>query len=103
MQHTLRLPTVRHSLRCTNPFNTTIKVGLITQMVVTAAARGGTTAMQQQCVCQHYMPGLGEPLPHLADCIYVDYNATTPIYPEVAAALQPFIYEAFGAGCGAHE
>jgi hypothetical protein len=32
------------------------------------------------------LAGLGEPLPHLKDCIYLDYNATTPIWPQVRAA-----------------
>jgi len=29
-------------------------------------------------------------------CIYLDYNATTPIFPEVAEAMKPFIFSAFG-------
>ena len=28
--------------------------------------------------------------------IYLDYNATTPIHPEVARAMEPFLYEHFG-------
>ena len=33
--------------------------------------------------------------------IYLDYNATTPIHPEVADAMLPFIREHFGnpSGC----
>ena len=29
-------------------------------------------------------------------CIYLDYNATTPIYPEVTAAMAPFTWACFG-------
>ena len=29
-------------------------------------------------------------------CIYLDYNATTPIFPEVSAAMQPFTLTEFG-------
>jgi len=29
-------------------------------------------------------------------CIYMDYNATTPIYPEVQAAMEPFTWACFG-------
>lgn len=49
-------------------------------------------------------PGIGEPLPHLllADCIYLDYNATTPIFPDVQAAMQPYTYEAFGNPSSTH-
>jgi hypothetical protein len=31
-------------------------------------------------------------------CVYLDYNATTPIFPEVAAAMEPFLWEHFGGG-----
>ena len=30
--------------------------------------------------------------------VYLDYNATTPIFPEVAAAMEPFLWEHFGKG-----
>lgn len=36
---------------------------------------------------------VGAPLPHLADVIYLDYNATTPILPEVQQAMLPFTLE----------
>jgi selenocysteine lyase/cysteine desulfurase len=47
----------------------------------TAAAAGPGTAA---------LPGLGEALPHLeqAGCIYLDYNATTPIFPEASEQVQ---------------
>lgn len=49
-------------------------------------------------------PGLGEPLPGMAQsgCIYLDYNATTPIFPEVAAAMQPFLSTHFGNPSSSH-
>eukprot|EP00775_Hariotina_reticulata_P006142 gene6142-6379_t len=47
-------------------------------------------------------PGLGSPLSHLDDCVYLDYNATTPIFPEVAAAMQPYTYSMFGNPSSVH-
>jgi hypothetical protein len=41
-------------------------------------------------------PGLGEPLPFLSDCLYLDYNATTPVFPEAAAEMTPFLTDCFG-------
>jgi cysteine desulfurase len=32
----------------------------------------------------------------MSDCIYLDHNATTPIDPAVAAAMEPFVREMFG-------
>jgi cysteine desulfurase len=34
--------------------------------------------------------------------VYLDYAATTPMYPEVEAAMRPFLAEAFGNPSGAH-
>jgi len=45
---------------------------------------------------------LGEELPYCRDCVYLDYNATTPIFPEVAEEMQPFLYEAFGNPSSVH-
>jgi hypothetical protein len=47
------------------------------------------------------MIGLGQQhsaaaLPQNKGCVYLDYNATTPIYPEVSAAILPFITLCFG-------
>jgi cysteine desulfurase len=28
--------------------------------------------------------------------VYLDYNATTPVHPEVARLVQPFLWELFG-------
>lgn len=41
-------------------------------------------------------------LPHMRGCIYLDYNATTPIYPEVASAMQPYTFELFGNPSSTH-
>ena len=35
-------------------------------------------------------------------CVYLDYNATTPIFPEVAAAMEPFLWEHFGNPSSGH-
>jgi len=35
--------------------------------------------------------------------IYLDYNATTPLHPEVAAAMQPFLGELFGNPSSSHQ
>jgi cysteine desulfurase len=34
--------------------------------------------------------------------IYLDYNASTPIDPAVAAAMRPFLYQAFGNPSSGH-
>ncbi len=34
--------------------------------------------------------------------VYLDYNATTPIAPQVAEAMRPFIYESFGNPSSSH-
>ncbi|EFN56195.1 hypothetical protein CHLNCDRAFT_144931 [Chlorella variabilis] len=49
------------------------------------------------------MPRLGEPLPHIqaSGCVYLDYNATTPIFPEAADEMRPFL-TAFGNPSSAH-
>lgn len=64
-----------------------------------AHAAAGTTASPQQRPA-----GLGQALPHLArtGCIYLDYNATTPIFPEVSAAMAPFLFEHFGNPSSGH-
>lgn len=45
---------------------------------------------------------VGAPLPHLRDCVYLDYNATTPIFPEVRDAMRPFTFELFGNPSSGH-
>ena len=34
--------------------------------------------------------------------VYLDYNATTPVAPEVAEAIRPFLYQAFGNPSSSH-
>ena len=34
--------------------------------------------------------------------VYLDYNATTPVAPEVAEAMEPFLHEAFGNPSSSH-
>ena len=48
--------------------------------------------------------GIGVPLPGAthATCAYIDYNATTPIFPEVAAQMAPFLFEHFGNPSSGH-
>lgn len=60
--------------------STTFSRGLHVEAAAAAHAAAGTTASPQQRPA-----GLGQALPHLArtGCIYLDYNATTPIFPEV--------------------
>ncbi|WIA11892.1 hypothetical protein OEZ85_011977 [Tetradesmus obliquus] len=58
--------------------------------------------MEQQLVQQLPSTGVGSKLPHLAECVYLDYNATTPIYPEVSEAMKPYIYELFGNPSSVH-
>jgi cysteine desulfurase len=38
----------------------------------------------------------------LAGCIYCDYNATTPIYPEVFQAMEPYLTKCFGNPSSSH-
>lgn len=47
---------------------------------------------------------IGVPLsnPLFQTCVYLDYNATTPVYPEVAHAMEPFLWEHFGNPSSGH-
>lgn len=49
-------------------------------------------------------PGLGEALPQVetAQCIYLDYNGTTPVWAEVAAAAAPYLHTHFGNPSSGH-
>ncbi len=38
----------------------------------------------------------------MSDLVYLDYNATTPIAPEVAAAMRPFLEEGWGNPSSSH-
>ncbi|KAK7240140.1 cysteine desulfurase [Aureococcus anophagefferens] len=46
--------------------------------------------------------GLGTPLPSEGGCVYLDYAATCPIYPEVADAMVPFLYDHWGNPSSGH-
>lgn len=53
------------------------------------------------------LPGLGEALPAMREAqygtsIYLDYNATTPIFPEVSAAMVPYMNSCFGNPSSGH-
>ena len=48
---------------------------------------------------------IGSPLPRPpehGECIYLDYQATTPVWPEVAAAAMPFLTSHFGNPSSGH-
>ncbi|KAH8069923.1 cysteine desulfurase [Aureococcus anophagefferens] len=45
---------------------------------------------------------LGTPLPSEGGCVYLDYAATCPIYPEVADAMVPFLYDHWGNPSSGH-
>lgn len=50
---------------------------------------------------------VGQPHPFSGEekynsCVYLDYNATTPIFPEVTNAMLPFITNAFGNPSSSH-
>jgi len=39
----------------------------------------------------------------MSDPVYLDYNATTPVAPEVAEAMQPFLHAQFGNPSSSHD
>ena len=50
---------------------------------------------------------IGTPHPYVHsnlynNCIYLDYNATTPVYPEVSAKIIPFLTNCFGNPSSSH-
>eukprot|EP00240_Pyramimonas_obovata_P001355 CAMPEP_0118943372 /NCGR_PEP_ID=MMETSP1169-20130426/38191_1 /TAXON_ID=36882 /ORGANISM="Pyramimonas obovata, Strain CCMP722" /LENGTH=429 /DNA_ID=CAMNT_0006888617 /DNA_START=142 /DNA_END=1431 /DNA_ORIENTATION=+ len=47
---------------------------------------------------------IGERLPaeEHKSCVYLDYNATSPIFPEVAEEMQPFLFHHFGNPSSGH-
>eukprot|EP00239_Pterosperma_sp_CCMP1384_P004150 CAMPEP_0197858296 /NCGR_PEP_ID=MMETSP1438-20131217/32006_1 /TAXON_ID=1461541 /ORGANISM="Pterosperma sp., Strain CCMP1384" /LENGTH=418 /DNA_ID=CAMNT_0043474411 /DNA_START=276 /DNA_END=1532 /DNA_ORIENTATION=- len=51
-----------------------------------------------------YKSGIGQKLPYEEhdSCVYLDYNATTPIYPEVTEAMIPYIGRHFGNPSSGH-
>lgn len=44
----------------------------------------------------------GSDIGHCMDRVYLDYNATTPLAPEVAKAMQPFLNDEFGNASSSH-
>ena len=48
------------------------------------------------------MATIGVPLKTSSRIIYLDYNGTTPIYPEVSQALTPFLTEHYGNASSGH-
>ena len=48
---------------------------------------------------------IGEPLDNelFKACVYLDYNATTPIYPQVASEMEPFLWQHFGNPSSVHD
>lgn len=51
---------------------------------------------------QQQSSSVGKALPHNRHCIYLDWNATTPIFPEVTTALLPFASQHFGNASSSH-
>ncbi|KAJ1451684.1 pyridoxal phosphate-dependent transferase [Pelagophyceae sp. CCMP2097] len=45
---------------------------------------------------------VGSALPQVGGCVYLDYAATCPIYPDVADAILPFLYEHWGNPSSGH-
>ncbi|KAL1530207.1 hypothetical protein AB1Y20_001122 [Prymnesium parvum] len=59
-----------------------------------AAAALGVAAWLLHARRHRRRGGVGSPLPRAREhgaCIYLDYQATTPVFPEVAAAAEPFL------------
>ena len=48
-------------------------------------------------------PGSAHPaMAKYGGCVYLDYNATTPIWPEVSSAMRPFTLQCFGNPSSSH-
>jgi len=63
---------------------------------------GGSAKREQSNPPSVSNSAVGEALPHNAHCIYLDWNATSPIFPEVTRAMAPFIAEHFGNPSSGH-
>lgn len=69
----------------------------------TTTARGVKSTMRN-LFARARDAGVGERLPGstFERCVYLDYNATTPIWPEVSRAMAPFLHEHFGNPSSGH-
>ncbi|GBF95040.1 cysteine desulfurase [Raphidocelis subcapitata] len=74
-------------------------VGALAAEASAAAVAMERSPQQQQL---QRTSGVGVPLPHAIEPIYLDYNATTPVFPEAAEAMRPFLLEGFGNPSSGH-
>ena len=60
---------------------------------VNAMAAAASVDIAATAATASKLPGLGEALPCVQQtgCCYLEYNGTTPIFPEVAREMQPFL------------
>lgn len=84
-----------------------VGAGLVTSMRSTLASLLGTGWLSVRLGLSVAEPtlGIGSPLPRAAEhgsCIYLDYQATTPIWREVAEAASPFLSTHWGNPSSAH-
>jgi cysteine desulfurase len=68
-------------------------VYVIERMLIVFSSKSGDKS--------HTHSGIGQPHPSMrlkqyGGVVYMDYNATTPIFPEVNAAMQPYCLTSFG-------
>ena len=67
-----------------------------------AAAAAGSLAWALVSRRRKVRSGVGVALPYGAACVYLDWNATSPIFPEVTEAMLPFVGEHFGNPSSSH-
>ena len=67
-----------------------------------AAAAAGSLAWALVSRRRKVRSGVGVALPYRAACVYLDWNATSPIFPEVTEAMLPFVGEHFGNPSSSH-
>ncbi len=73
----------------------TVAEGVLNRL---AAQKSANSAPLQQ----QPLSTLGQPLPHPSDAVYLDYQATTPVWPEVAKAATPYLTTHWGNPSSAH-
>lgn len=86
--------------RLSSPFQSSIAVGKLKCTARTSVVSGRKHPLGRGTVFCHAvrenpeafggLAGLGTALPFMNNCIYLDYNATTPIFPEVLASNLAF-------------